>query len=32
MPDDEFGFSQTITDFPNITWTNWIKNYLKFLM
>jgi len=31
-PDDEFGFSETVTNFPNIIWINWIKNYLKFLM
>jgi hypothetical protein len=28
-PDDEFGFAETITEWPNITWKNWMKNYLK---
>jgi hypothetical protein len=32
MPDDEFGFSETVINFPNTIWISWIKNYLKFWM
>jgi hypothetical protein len=32
MPDDEYGFAETITEYPNAWWTRPTKNYPKCLI